>query len=110
MRVEPKKSNKKQIVVAVVVIFLMVGLGFAYYLYATKPSNTPNKTKTQDTTSNSTKKQDQTDSITSSSSENSQATEEPTKVEGKTPTQYEGEDFDNEPDTDDERFRIPEDQ
>ena len=104
MRVEPKKSNKKRLTIVAVVLLLVVSVGFAYYLYTTKPSDIQ---EVKDTTSNS-NQEEQTDINTDSTSEESQTTEEPTKVEGKTPTQYEGEDFNNEPDTDNERFRIPE--
>ena len=105
MRVEPKKPNKKRLTIVAVVLLLVVSVGFAYYLYTTKPSDIQ---EMKDTTSNSNQQEEQTDINTDSTSEESQTTEEPTKVEGKTPTQYEGEDFNNEPDTDNERFRIPE--
>lgn len=108
MRVESKKSNKKRIAIVIVVLLLVVGVGFAYYLYTTKPSDSSNDTKIQNKTSGSTQKEDSTDTSAGSSSDEIQTTEEPTKVEGKTPTQYEGEDFNNEPPTDNERFRIPE--
>ena len=104
MRVQPQKSNKKLLIILLICTLLAGGV-FIYLLTAqdtSQKTNIPKIEKSKDTTSKSLdSKQDSLDQAPQHSE---------TKVENKTPIQYEGEQIDDEPSADDERFRIPEDE
>ena len=103
MRVQPQKSNKKLLIILLICTLLAGGL-FIYLLTAQDSSqrtNIPKIENPKDATGESLDdKQDSLDQAPPHSE---------TKVENKTPIQYEGEQIDDEPSADDERFRIPED-
>ena len=103
MRVQSKKSNKKPFIILLICTLLAGGV-FVYLLTAqdtSQKTNIPKIEKSKDTTGESLDdKQDSLDQAPPHSE---------TKVENKTPIQYEGEQIDDEPSADDERFRIPED-
>lgn len=103
MRVQPKRSNKKSLFISIIIILVIAG-GVATYLLFTYPTST-HTSDTQKTIDSDS--QDTTDTETIDSTQNQQ--DAPTKVEDKTPIQYEGEQTNDEPTTDNERFRIPED-
>ena len=104
MRVQPKKVNKKLLVITFICILLMGGVSI--YLATTHQAN-------QSTNIPKIGGPDSTSREPSNDKENSQdqtPQHSETKVENKTPVQYEGEQIDDEPAVDDERFRIPEDE
>ena len=110
MRVKSRKSNKKRIVIVSIIAILIVACGVGAYIYLNNDSSdttdSSSSSNTQDATSSTEK---ESESTTDSSQDTRAETEDQTKVEGKTPIQYEGEDFENESTTNDnERFRIPE--
>ena len=104
MQVQAKKSNKKLLIIVLICAILAGGV-FIYLLTAQDSSqrtNIPKIEKSKDTTGESLDdKQDSLDQAPPHSE---------TKVENKTPIQYEGEQIDDKPSADDERFRIPEDE
>ena len=104
MQVQAKKSNKKLLIIVLICAILAGGV-FIYLLTTqdtSQKTNIPKIEKSKDTTSKSLdSKQDSLDQAPQHSE---------TKVENKTPIQYEGEQIDDEPSADDERFRIPEDE
>lgn len=107
MQVKPKKSNKKPIVIAIVILTVLVGV-FLTYLYVTYPDNAKNSIN-----NNSENIQDiETDKDTPSTEVKDSTTDSddsaPTKVENKTPIQYEGEKPTDSSTGDNEQFRIPE--
>lgn len=107
MRVEPRKSNKK-IAIPILIITLLVIGGVCLYLYATNPFGSIDDTSSSKSTGVDASSKNTSAESTSQSSQST--TKEPTKVENKTPIQYEGEQVDDGPTTDNEQFRIPEDQ
>ena len=104
MRVQPQKSNKKLLIIVLICAILAGGV-FIYLLTAqdsSQKTNIPKIENPKDATGESPDdKQDSLDQAPQHSE---------TKVENKTPIQYEGEQIDDEPSADDERFRIPEDE
>ena len=112
MQIRPKKSNKIKIIAIIIALLLLVGSVCAY-LYVYKPAKTNNSIEaTSDSTTTTSGS-----STTSSPSEtpvkpnnSNTTTKEPTKVENKTPIQYEGEKPGDSATTDNEQFRIPEEE
>lgn len=104
MRVQPQKSNKKLLIIVLICAILAGGV-FIYLFTAqdsSQKTNIPRIENPNDATGESLDdKQDSLDQAPQHSE---------TKVENKTPIQYEGEQIDDEPSADDERFRIPEDE
>lgn len=104
MRVQPQKSNKKLLIIVLICAILAGGV-FIYLLTAQDSSQKTNIPKIENpndaTVESLDDKQDSLDQAPQHSE---------TKVENKTPIQYEGEQIDDEPSADDERFRIPEDE
>ena len=104
MQVQAKKSNKKLLIIVLICAILAGGV-FIYLLTAQDSSqrtNIPKIENPKDATGESL--DDKQDSLDQSPQHSE------TKVENKTPIQYEGEQIDDEPSADDERFRIPEDE
>lgn len=103
MRAHPSKKPKKApltIIVIACVVLVAAGITYLYILHpfdAKESSNTESPSGASNATNPDTKQ-------TTDSSDTTQET--PTRVEDKTPTQYEGES--SEAEYDDERFRIPE--
>ena len=109
MRVTKKNKSSKKLIITLVIIFVISAIGVFTYLYAKQDKSNPESlptVQTPTTESNNESENTQKDSDTTSNSSSSSTT--PTKTEGKTPSQYEGETVDDEPAYDNEQFRIPE--
>ena len=113
MQVRPKKTNKKILITITVILFLAVG-GFVAYLYVTWPNDSStdsssSQTETKSPTDTDTNS-DQTNGPTTNTPNTNSNSQEQTTVDGKTPVQYEGQTTETAPSTDNEQFRIPEDE
>lgn len=107
MQVRPRKSNKNKIILIIITALLLVLVGGALaYMYASRPFES--SVDTQKESSNTDKVIEESEKTPSKTDSTPAANDEPTKVEDKTPIQYEGEKIDDEPITDNEQFRIPE--
>lgn len=108
MQVRPQKPNKKKVLTIIIIILLLAGGVFAF-VYATRPLETDNSSDTSETTNtdNSSNTNDSPGTSTDAPDSNS-TNNTPTKVQDKTPVQYEGGQVDDEPTTNNEQFRIPE--
>lgn len=103
MRIQPKKSNKKLLILSIVCALVVGGVS-AYLLSAyvnrgTQSSDVPKIVESKNDKNNP----DSNNEGVHPEPQNTQ-----TKVEDKTPIQYEGEQINDEPVVDDERFRLPE--
>ena len=112
MRVQ--KKTKKGLIITLSVVIALIVMGFMAYLYLSQPAidnstDTNAQTETSQTTDNESTPDEATNSTTNTPSTSSNSQEQ-TIVEGKTPVQYEGQTPEDTPSTDNERFRIPEDQ
>jgi len=108
MRIQPKKSNKRPVYITVAAVILVI-IGLLVYLYITHEAN---DTAPRPQTITNSESEGNVDSGTDSEGQPSVRDNEDTqtKVENKTPIQYEGEQINDEPPVDDERFRIPEEE
>ena len=111
MQIRSKKSNKAKISIAI--ILLLIGGVFAY-LYVTRPMESNSNAGSSIDSAVEADKSLDTNSpaktpTTKPDSSNS-TTKTPTKVEDKTPVQYEGEKPGDSATTDNEQFRIPEEE
>ena len=104
MQVQAKKSNKKQLIIVLICAILAGGV-FIYLLTAQDSSQRTNIPKIENPKDATGESLDGTQDSLDQAPPHSE-----TKVENKTPIQYEGEQIDDEPSADDERFRIPEDE
>ncbi len=109
MQVRPKKLNKRKITLIIIIILLLVG-GVFTYLYASRPFDSSVETPNESLDINKSTDENKISTPEAKSKPGQPTSKEPTKVEGKTPIQYEGEKISDEPMTDNEQFRIPEDQ
>lgn len=105
MRIEPRKSNKKNMIIAIVTLLAISGV--CLYLYVTNPFSLLNDKSSGGSNSTNTSSKDTPDESTPQS--NRSTTNEQTKDGNKTPIQYEGERVDDNPIINNEQFRIPED-
>ena len=117
MRIGSKKSSKKPMIIIGIIVVLAVTGGVGAYLYLNKDSsdstNSDSSSNQDSTSSSSTQEEDNSTTNETQDTQTETETENQTKVEGKTPVQYEGENFEEETPSsnpDNERFRIPEDE
>lgn len=96
----PKKNHKKTAIICIALLILAAGVSILYIVYMNRATDT-NTTNTQSGEA----------PLTPPPSNSSDSKELPTKVEDKTPVQFEDNNTDAEeatPSEDNERFRIPE--
>lgn len=103
------KNNKRTLIFALI-IFIALGLGAGIYIYT--QSNRSSKVEQHSNPDDIPKLKNSdksTDEETQSHEDKPADDQQPTRVEGKTPTQYEDEKINDTPAYNNEQFRIPED-
>lgn len=112
MRAPKQYKSKKPLIIIILTLILLATGGLSYYHYNSTKNDALRNIEEVPTVKGSSKDNKKNNSNVENSdgeTENSNSSnKQPTKMEGKTPSQYEGEAVDDAPEYNNEQFRIPE--